>query len=332
MNRTHFNWKADATHASGACGVIVAMLFVLLSSFGTALPALAQTHASAATTWNILVGVDNKAHTITGMAYLTPEIWIDAGDTITWAANSGEPHTVAFLAVGQPRPKLYNPFSATQNNPAGGSSYDGQSFYNSGLMSLFFGVQSYSLTFPVTGDFSYICFVHPMMAPGIVHVRPAGTPYPHNQAYYNEQAHELGQSLIQDGYGLLEDMREESDSHHVTIGATDGKAMVMLFTPSTIKLRVGETVTFDDRTPTDDPHTVSTGTPQGKKFPLVPYGDSNNFTGQALNSGLLGSNTDWKIPFPGLQGNKYTVTFNKAGTYQFFCAIHSTMVVNFTVS
>jgi plastocyanin len=154
---------------SGAFGVIVAMLFVLLSSLGTALPAMAKTHASSPVTWNILVGVDNKNFTITGMAYLTPEIWIDAGDTVT----------------------------------------------------------------------------------------------------------------------------------------------------------------FIDRTPTDDPHTVSTGPPQGKKFPFVPYGDEDNFTGQPMNSGLLGSDTDWKAP---LQGNEYSVTFNAAGTYQFYCAIHPSMLVTFTVS
>ena len=327
MNQSHFSWK------TGVYSVFLATLFVLLSSFGSSLPAMARSHSSSPATWNILVGVDNKAHDITGMAYLTPEIWINAGDTITWTANSGEPHTVAFLASGQQRPRLYNPLSPTQNNPAGGSSYDGQSFYNSGDMSLFFGVQSYSLTFPVTGDFTYICFIHPMMSPGIVHVRPAGTPYPHDQAYYNDEAGEIGNALIQDGKDLLENMQEESDSHHVTIGATDGKAMVMLFTPATIHLNRGATITFDDRTPTDDPHTVSFGKPQGKTFPLVPYGDSNNFTGQPLNSGLLGSNTDWKIPAPyHLQGNKYTVTFNRAGTYQFYCAIHPTMILNITIS
>ncbi len=327
MNRAYFSCKP------GVSSVFIAMLLVLLSSLGSALPVLAQSHTAQPVTWNILVGVDNKDHSITGMAYLTPEIWIDAGDTITWAANSGEPHTVAFLATGQKQPKLYNPISTTENNPQGGSSYDGSSFYNSGQMSLFFGSQSYSLTFPVTGDFKYICFVHPMMTPGIVHVRSAGTSYPHTQAYYNEKAQDLGNALINDGYGLLEDMREESDSHHVTIGATDGMAMVMRFVPSTINLHVGSTVTFIDRTPTDDPHTVSFGTPQGNKFPVVPYGDSNNFTGQPLNSGLVGSQTDWKVPFQGkLQGNKYTVTFNLAGTYQFFCAIHQTMAVNITVS
>ena len=51
-----------------------------------------------------------------------------------------------------------------------------------------------------------------------------------------------------------------------------------------------------------------------------------------MNSGLLGSNTDWKLPSPGLQGNEYSVTFNAAGTYQFYCAIHPTMLVTFTVS
>jgi plastocyanin len=99
-----------------------------------------------------------------------------------------------------------------------------------------------------------------MMAAGIVHVRPVGTPYPHTQTYYNQKATHPGNSLINDGYDLLEQMRQESDSHHITIGATDGLAMVMLFVLDMVKLHVGDTVTFINRTPTDDPHTVSTAT------------------------------------------------------------------------
>jgi plastocyanin len=308
----------------------IALLALLLMA-ARALPASAQAKAQASgpQTWTIQVGVDSPDHSITGMAYLTPVIWIDAGDTITWQANSQEPHTVTFLPPGQKMPK-FDPNSPVQLSPAGGSSYDGHSFYNSGILSTIpgFGSTSYSLTFPKTGTFVYHCFVHRMMF-GVIHVRPAGTPYPFEQEDYNDRAAEYAHDLLSDGQDLREDMLDKSDSHHITVGATDGMAMVMDFIPDVSHIEVGDTITFIDRTPIDDPHTVSFGNPLTPAFPPPPYGNPQDFTGQPLNSGDLGSHTDWVNP---TYGNVYRVTFNKAGTYQFFCFIHGGMVVNITVN
>lgn len=315
-------------HTFTLIGVI---LFALLLALGGAMPAAAaQAKSTTPHTWTIPVGVDSKDHSITGMDYLTDEIWIDAGDSIVWNANSYEPHTVTFLPPGQEVPK-YDPNSPVQNFPQGGNSYDGHSFYNSGLLSLLantgFGSASYRLTFPVTGTFTYHCFLHDMMT-GIVHVRPTGAPYPLSQAQYNVRAADHGRDLLHDGEELLEGAMEHSNSHHITVGATDGNAMVMQFIPAVSKIEVGDTITFTDRTPTDDPHTVSYGNPPTNVFPPPPYGNRKGFTGQPLNSGLLGSETNWVNQ---TYGNVYRVTFKKVGTYQFFCFIHGGMVVNITV-
>lgn len=306
----------------------VALLALLLLT-GGALPVAAQAKSTQPQNWTIQVGVDSSDHMITGMDYLTEDIWIDAGDTITWQVNSYEPHTVTFLPPGQKMPK-FDINSPIQTSPQGGSSYDGQSFYNSGILSQIpgFGSTSYSLTFPVTGNFTYHCFVHRMMV-GHVHVRKAGTPYPYTQEDYNERAAQRGQALLRDGYNLLEEMQEKSDSHHITVGATDGNAMVMEFIPSVSTIHVGDTITFIDRTPIDDPHTVSYGNPPTNAFPPPPYGNPKDFTGQPLNSGLLGSETDWVNQ---TYGNVYRVTFKTAGSYQLFCIIHGGMVANITVN
>jgi len=60
----------------------------------------------------------------------------------------------------------------------------------------------------------------------------------------------------------------------------------------------------------------------------TPYGTPGNFTGQALNSGLLGTHTNW---ISQTVGNVITVTFEQAGTYQFYCDIHPGMLVNIKV-
>ena len=44
--------------------------------------------------------------------------------------------------------------------------------------------------------------------------------------------------------------------------------------------------------------------------------------------GLLGTQTNW---ISQTVGNVYTVTFEQAGTYQFYCAIHMGMLVNINV-
>ena len=50
--------------------------------------------------------------------------------------------------------------------------------------------------------------------------------------------------------------------------------------------------------------------------------------GQTLNSGLLGTETNWVSK---TVGNVYKVTYNKTGTYQFYCFIHFGIVVNIVV-
>jgi plastocyanin len=311
--------------------MLLGVLAVLLFSVAAVLPNAVSAHGQQAKphTWTILAGFDSQDHAIAGMAYLPTNIWIDAGDTIVWNAFSVEPHTVTFLPPGQ-KPGKFDPNSPIQNFPQGGSSYDGKSFFNSGLIGIsggFPGGTSYSLTFPVTGNFTYLCFVHNTMF-GHVHVRAAGTPYPFTQADYNRQAQRQGRALINDGRELLKDARAISNNHHVTVGATDGKAMVMLFIPGNIFIHVGDTVKFINRTPIDDPHTVTFGPPPTVFPPVTPYGTPGNFTGQPLNSGLLGTRTNWISP---TVGNDYTVTFNIAGTFQFYCDIHPGMLINIDV-
>jgi plastocyanin len=315
-------------HVIRARTIIGMALLALLVSLGTTLPAMAQGQSQKAQTqtWYVLVGYDSQNHTITGMDFLPDQIWIDAGDTVVWNVYSVEPHTVSFLPPGQ-KAGDFNFNDPMQTQPQGGSSYDGHSYYNSGLLAFFSPSTQYSLTFPVTGNFTYHCLIHNMMT-GHVHVRSTGTPYPYTQAQYNQQAQQRGQQLVHDGQGLVAWAKGKSDSHHVTVGVTDGDAMVMLFIPGNITVHVGDTVKFIDRTPTDDPHTVTFGPPPQEFPPVTPYGDPSHFAGQPFNSGLLGTRTNW---IDQTVGNVFDVTFEQAGTYQFYCDIHGGMIINVNV-
>ena len=56
--------------------------------------------------WNATVGAQSYDLGRQGLAFLPNEIWIHAGDSITWTVTADEPHTVTFLTDGQIRPPL----------------------------------------------------------------------------------------------------------------------------------------------------------------------------------------------------------------------------------
>src|SRR5215470_3926180 len=54
--------------------------------------------------WNATVGAETNDLGRQDLAFLPNEIWIHAGDSITWSVTAAEPHTVTFLTDGQIRP------------------------------------------------------------------------------------------------------------------------------------------------------------------------------------------------------------------------------------
>ena len=54
--------------------------------------------------WNATVGAESNDLGRQDLAFLPNEIWIHAGDSITWTVAAAEPHTVTFLTDGQIRP------------------------------------------------------------------------------------------------------------------------------------------------------------------------------------------------------------------------------------
>src|SRR5215470_9852581 len=65
---------------------------------------LAPQAVQAATTWHAIAGVQRPGEGIQALAFLSNELWIHAGDSITWIFPTAEIHTVTFLKPGQIRP------------------------------------------------------------------------------------------------------------------------------------------------------------------------------------------------------------------------------------
>jgi plastocyanin len=270
-------------------------------------------------TWRVLAGNQSHDLAIQGMSYLPKNIWIDAGDTVHWTANSAEPHTVTFLAAGQSLASTqpFDPSNPRETKVVGGSWYDGHSYYNSGVLTtetqFGFGitpVHSYSLRFPHRGTFTYWCLLHGAAMKGVVHVQRAGAHYPYTQRQYDQQGARTAAWILRDGYHLWHETAELATNHKVLEGNDDGIAMVMRFIRPTVHVHVGQSVTFAN-IGMGAPHTVTFGTEPANPFP--PSGDPKHYAGGNLNSGI-------QPP-----GATFTVTFTKEGTFSYICALHDYM-------
>src|SRR5271157_4352107 len=164
------------------CQLILTSLLVL----AVLLPVQAQQD------WHARVGGQSADMSKQAVAFLPNEIWIHAGDSITWTFASGDIHTVTFLTVGQ----VY-PFDFNQGCPhvtPSGSPFDGSSCVSSPPS---VSGQTYQVIFPKAGNYEIVCLVHAEMF-GLIHVLDPALPLPYDQAAYDEQAKEQLEALLED--------------------------------------------------------------------------------------------------------------------------------------
>lgn len=281
----------------------------------------AEASSRAPRSWTVQVGSESWDQEIQGMAFLPSNITINEGDSINWRANAAEIHTVTFLAEGQTLESLepFNPGNPNELFKQGGNWYDGQSYYNSGILANvdvpgFPTVKSYSLRFPYSGDFTYYCLVHGMAMKGTVHVHERGSDYPYSQRDYDRASAAQEAAILHDGMKLDDELAEHATNHTVYAGDDDGIAMVMRFVQPTVTVHVGEKVTFINPG-MGAPHTVTFGTEPSDIF--APSGDPTNYTGGDLSSGIIPANAG--------PHSFFTVTFKAEGTFRYICALHDYM-------
>lgn len=278
--------------------------------------------AAAATTWHMVAGDDNRNEGIQITAFLPDDITIRAGDTITWTVRSGEFHTVSFLSGGaRPDVVVGGGFNPTVAAPAGGSSYDGTGYVNSGLL---LEDQTYTLTFPTAGNYDFYCLIHSEMK-GQLHVLTPRQALHITQADYDREIASQRRFYLDDGRNLLATGLAASASsgseRKVTAGIGDKLVFIARFQPQRIVIQKGDTVVWTNLDP-ETPHTVTFGAePPGGPFGSFPPigGDGPGHgtisdVAQAVNSGFLGPD----FPF----GTAFAVKFATAGLYPYICALH----------
>jgi plastocyanin len=161
-----------------------------------ALAGIAQT-VNAQQNWHAKVGAETPDMARQALAFLPNEIWIHAGDSVTWTFNSDEIHTVSFLVVGQAFP----PFPVgCPGFSFGVASFDGSTCVTTPPMVK--GQPNFTVSFPTAGNYKVQCLVHNTMN-GVVHVLDASLPLPHNQAFYDAEGMKEARKLLTDNDGAM---------------------------------------------------------------------------------------------------------------------------------
>lgn len=288
--------------------------------------------------WQATAGAQSESKARQALAFLPNEMWIHAGDSITWTFGSGDSHTVTFLTPGQVRPSY---LAGCPGTTPSDSPFDNLSCVNSGLSS---AGTTYTVTFPNPGNYRLVCLRHANMT-GIVHVLDPTEPLPHDQAFYDEQAGQQQHALLSDRDSHHHDSADGTDHVHsdgVVVGrgelvSTPGgvqSVSLMRFMRPSITIHAGQTVEWasDDvsgHTITfgQEPANVSPSTPPSKNVSMDADG-----VGHAVVSSLadnVHSGTIQQAPQErtGLAqapagATRFRVTFPNPGVYPYICAFH----------
>src|ERR1700687_2684377 len=169
-----------------------------------------------AQSWQAAVGGQSLGKGRQAMAFLPNEMWVHAGDSITWNIVADEPHTVSFLIPGQIRP----PFAVgCPGTTPSGSPFDASACVNSGLS---FNGQNYVVLFPAAGNFKLVCLLHANMT-AMIHVLDPSQPLPHDQAFYDEEAVRERRDLL----SVAEHEMDHAQSHSFPTGVTAGAGAIV---------------------------------------------------------------------------------------------------------
>ncbi len=191
---------------------------VLLAVLALAVMSLSQ-NVYAQQNWHAKVGAETPDMGRQALAFLPNELWIHAGDSVTWTFNSDEIHTLSFLVVGQ----IFPPFPVgCPGFSFGVATFDGSTCVTTPPMVK--GNPDFTVTFPSAGNYKIQCLVHNTMN-GVVHVLEASIPLPHDQAFYDKEAATEARNLL-------------TDSDHATSTNMSSMRMGMSHSGNSVSVRV----------------------------------------------------------------------------------------------
>jgi len=285
--------------------------------------------------WQASVGAQSQDKGHQALAFLPNEIWIHAGDSITWTFTADEIHTVTFLANGQTR----LPFAVgCPGFSASGAMFDGTTCVSTPATP---AGGTFTVLFPTAGNYKLVCLVHAEMT-GTVHVLDTSIPLPHEQSFYDKQAAQQANDLLS-APDLTAGHHHDNVANIIAVGigkvvATAGghqTVSIMRFVEPELVIHAGSTVEWTNDDPTT-PHTITFGTE-----PPNPMPPSSNVTVDAdgarhatitstsdsVNSGFIVSAPQERIGLPQapLGTTRFRITFTTTGVYPYICALHDNL-------
>ncbi|MBV9181449.1 MAG: hypothetical protein JO356_09055 [Acidobacteria bacterium] len=323
-----------------------------LACFSFLFSAIALPHSFAAESWYARAGAQSSDGGVQAIAFLPNEMWIHAGDSITWTFASDEPHSVTFLTTGQIRPSFT---AGCPGITADESPFDNSTCVNSGRVTT--PGFTYTVKFPTAGNYRLLCLVHVNMT-ALIHVLNAFEPIPHNQEFYDKQAFAESHDLLSDADGrdreeVLEHHHGDARDVHRAIAVGTGEIIsipggvqsvsVMRFMQPTITIQEGDTVeweafdvsghtiTFGQEPPNVTPSTPPSANvfadPDGARHAIInSESDSvhSGFIAQAGHerSGVVQAPPPIAQVQPPVGVTRFRVTFTHVGTYPYICAFH----------
>jgi plastocyanin len=314
--------KSSSTASSTIFGGI--LLLVILS-----VPQLAQAQ------WRATVGAQTNDKGRQALSFLPNEIWIHAGDHITWRFDADEIHTVTFLRADQPRPFFAGGCPGFSSSPA---VFDGSTCVTTPPM---VKGQTFTVQFPAAGNFKLTCLVHENMS-GVIHVLSPNQALPHDQAFYDREATDRRRELLYDfdfinslghhGHCDFGGVVAGTGEVSATAGGFDTLSVVRFQHDPTV-IRAGQTVEWANLDPVL-PHTITFGTePQGDPTPpssnVTVDADGArhaviNSTSDSVHSGFIVAAPQERLGLPQapLTVTRFRITFTHAGTFPYICALH----------
>lgn len=237
---------------------------IALALLGSDKPVYAQQN------WRLTVGAETKDMGRQALAFLPNEIWIHAGDTITWTWQSDEIHTLTFLVAGQ-----ITPIDFTQGCPgfaSSGASLDGSTCVTTPPM---VKGQTFTVVFPTAGNYKFECLVHPSMT-GAVHVLNASLRLPHDQAFYDQQAAQERRNLLTDA--------DDSKSMDMNMDGDSGSQSMQDITVRVLSPRHGLSDAADMK---NTPASSVPGDASGRNRVVAGVGETSSTPGGYQTSSLL---------------------------------------------
>lgn len=195
---------------------------------------------------------------------------------------------------------------------------------------------TYSVTFPIAGNFKLVCLVHSMMT-ATVHVLDLAAPLPHDQDFYDRQSARESSTLFSDVMAAAHNVSGENSisagsGKVIATGGGSQTASVVRFIGGDTVIHVGETVEW---TNSDDlaNHTITFGP---KPASLVPPSSNVFLDADGARHAILSSPSDVAhsgfispapqdrsgLPQSPLTVTRFRVTFTGPGVYRYICSLH----------